>query len=89
MKDSDVEPETLYAWNGDVALAYQVVGEGRTDLLYLEGWSSNIDLAWDSPYLSGFLRALSRNGRLILSDKRGWASSDRFSRPTTCLRSRP
>jgi pimeloyl-ACP methyl ester carboxylesterase len=38
MKDSDVErPETLYAWNGDVALAYQVVGEGRTDLLYLEG----------------------------------------------------
>jgi hypothetical protein len=43
-------PETRYAWNGDVALAYQVVGEGPVDLLYYEGWASNIDLAWESPY---------------------------------------
>ncbi|HKE53987.1 MAG TPA: alpha/beta hydrolase, partial [Actinomycetota bacterium] len=72
-------PETLYAWKGDVALAYQVIGEGPNDLLYLEGWSSNIDEAWDSPHLSSFLRGLSRHGRLILSDKRGWGSSERFS----------
>src|SRR6266536_4588696 len=30
-------PETLFAWNGDVALAYQVVGEGAVDLVYLQG----------------------------------------------------
>jgi hypothetical protein len=49
-------PETRYAWIGDVALAYQVVGEGPVDVLYYQGWSSNIDLAWESPYLSRFLR---------------------------------
>jgi class 3 adenylate cyclase/pimeloyl-ACP methyl ester carboxylesterase len=72
-------PETLYAWNGDVALAYQVVGDGPMDLFYLQGWTSDIDLAWESPYLSSFLRRLSNHGRLILMDKRGWGCSDRFS----------
>jgi hypothetical protein len=67
-------PETLYAWNGDVALAYQIVGDGPMDLFYLQGWTSNIDLAWDSPYLSAFLRRLSGYGRLILTDRRGWAA---------------
>jgi pimeloyl-ACP methyl ester carboxylesterase len=72
-------PETRYAWNGDVALAYQVVGEGPIDLLYYQGWSSHIDLAWESPYLSRFLRGLSGHRRLILTDKRGWGCSERFS----------
>jgi class 3 adenylate cyclase/pimeloyl-ACP methyl ester carboxylesterase len=72
-------PETRYAWNGDVALAYQVVGEGAIDLLYYQGWSSNIDLAWESPYLSRFLGGLSGHRRLILTDKRGWGCSERFS----------
>jgi class 3 adenylate cyclase/pimeloyl-ACP methyl ester carboxylesterase len=72
-------PETRYAWNGDVALAYQVVGEGPIDLLYYQGWASNIDLAWESPYLSRFLRGLSGQSRLILTDKRGWGCSERFS----------
>jgi class 3 adenylate cyclase/pimeloyl-ACP methyl ester carboxylesterase len=72
-------PETRYAWNGDVALAYQVVGEGPLDLLYYQGWTSNIDLAWESPYLSRFLQGLSGHRRLILTDKRGWGCSERFS----------
>jgi class 3 adenylate cyclase len=80
MKDAVVDhPETRYAWNGDVALAYQVVGEGRVDLLYLQGWTSNVDLNWDSPFLASFLRGLSTHGRLILTDRRGWGCSDRFS----------
>jgi class 3 adenylate cyclase/pimeloyl-ACP methyl ester carboxylesterase len=72
-------PETVYAWNGDVALAYQVVGEGQIDLLYLQGWTSNIEFGWDSPHLAAFLRGLASYGRLILTDRRGWGSSDRFS----------
>jgi class 3 adenylate cyclase len=72
-------PETRYAWNGDVALAYQVLGEGSTDMLYLQGWCSQIDLAWESPYLSSFLRGLSANNRLLMTDRRGWGCSDRFS----------
>jgi class 3 adenylate cyclase len=80
LKDALVKrPETQYAWNGEVALAYQVIGDGPVDLVYMEGWSSNIDMAWESPYLSRFLLGLAKHGRLIPMDKRGWGSSERFS----------
>jgi len=72
-------PETLFAWNGDVALAYQVVGEGAVDLVYLQGYGSQVDMNWESPYLSRFLRGLARHTRLIITDRRGWGCSDRFS----------
>jgi hypothetical protein len=39
-------PETRYAWNGDVSLAYQVLGHADTDLLYLQGYCSNVDMNW-------------------------------------------
>ena len=71
-------PATRYAWNGDVALAYQLLGDGPTDLVYLQGWVSHIDLAWESPYLSSFLRDLASHARLIPTDRRGWGCSDRF-----------
>ena len=41
-----------FAWSGEVALAYQVVGEGPVDLLFLPGWFSNLDVQWESPYLA-------------------------------------
>jgi class 3 adenylate cyclase len=72
-------PETRFAWNGDVALAYQVIGDGRMDLLYLQGYASHVDLSWESPYLSRFLRGLAGHGRCIFTDRRGWGCSDRFS----------
>ena len=72
-------PETKYAWNGDVALAYQVVGDGPMDLIYLEGYVSHVDLNWESPYLARFLRGLAGHARLIVTDRRGYGCSDRFS----------
>jgi class 3 adenylate cyclase len=72
-------PETRYAWNGDVCLAYQVTAAGSLDLLYIQGYSSHVDLAWESQYLSRFLRGLAAHGRSILTDRRGWGCSDRFS----------
>jgi class 3 adenylate cyclase len=72
-------PETRYAWNGDISLAYQVLGEGRMDLLYLQGYCSHVDMNWESPYLSRFLQGLSRHARLIITDRRGWGCSERFS----------
>jgi class 3 adenylate cyclase/pimeloyl-ACP methyl ester carboxylesterase len=72
-------PETQYAWNGRVALAYQVIGDGPVDLLYLQGRYSNVDMNWESPYLAAMLRALARNTRLIITDRRGFGCSDRFS----------
>jgi class 3 adenylate cyclase/pimeloyl-ACP methyl ester carboxylesterase len=67
-------PETIYAWNGSVALAYQVIGEGPIDLLYLQGRCSHVDMNWESPY-----RALARHARVIITDRRGFGCSDRFS----------
>jgi hypothetical protein len=64
-----VGPDTRYAWNGDVALAYQIFGDGPTDLVYLQGWISNVELNWESPYLARFLRGLASLGRLVMSDR--------------------
>ncbi|MGZ8631304.1 MAG: adenylate/guanylate cyclase domain-containing protein, partial [Actinomycetota bacterium] len=72
-------PETRYAWNGDVALAYQVFGRGAVDLVYLQGYASHVDLNWASPYLARFLRGLASRARVIMTDRRGWGCSDRFS----------
>jgi len=72
-------PETRFAWTGDVSLAYQVCGAGPTDLVYLQGYCSNVDVNWESPYLSRFLRGLSGHARLIVTDRRGWGCSERFT----------
>jgi class 3 adenylate cyclase len=72
-------PETRFAWNGDVSLAYQVCGDGPTDLVYLQGFCSNVDVNWESPYLSRFLRGLGGLARLIVTDRRGWGCSERFT----------
>lgn len=72
-------PETSYAWNGDVSLAYQVMGDGPTDLLYLQGYCSQVDMNWESPHLAHFLRGLTRHARLIVTDRRGWGCSERFT----------
>jgi len=40
-------PRTRYARNGDVNIAYQVVGEGPLDLLFVPGWFSHLDFFWE------------------------------------------
>lgn len=75
MKSRDVR----YAWNGDTALAFEVFGEGPVDLIYLQGYTSHIDLNWQSPYLARFLRGLGAMARVLHTDRRGWGCSDRFS----------
>jgi class 3 adenylate cyclase len=72
-------PETRYAWNGEVSLAYQVVGRAEADLLYLQGYCSNVDMNWESRHLARFLRGLARHARLIVTDRRGWGCSERFT----------
>ena len=70
-------PETRYAKSGDVHIAYQVVGEGPIDLVFLPGWITHIELDWDDPRHSRFLRHLASFSRLIVFDKRGVGLSDR------------
>ena len=72
-------PPTRFAWNGDVSLAYQVCGDGPTDLLYLQGYCSNVDVNWDGAHLARFLSGLAAHARLVITDRRGWGCSERFS----------
>jgi len=72
-------PETRYTRCGNVAIAYQVVGNGSIDLLYAQGWLGNIEYAWESPDYARLLTRLSRFSRLILFDKRGTGMSDPVS----------
>ena len=69
-------PETRYTKSGGINIAYQVVGEGPLDLVYVPGWVSNVESCWEEPTHERFLRRLSRFSRLILFDKRGTGLSD-------------
>lgn len=70
-------PETKYAKSGGVNIAYQVVGSGRLDLVYVMGWVSNLDYFWEEPQFARLLNRLASFARLILFDKRGTGLSDR------------
>jgi class 3 adenylate cyclase len=74
-----VTPETLFARDGDVYLAYQVVGDRGPDLLFVPGPTFPIDLIWDEPTVAGYLRRLASFTRLILTDYLGCGSSDAVS----------
>ena len=72
-------PETRYARSGELRIAYQVVGSGPFDLVFVPGFVSNIDLFWEMPEWAYFFGRLSAFSRLILFDKRGTGLSDRVA----------
>jgi class 3 adenylate cyclase len=75
-------PETRYAKTGDgVHIAYQVLGAGPIDLVFMSTWFSHIDVQWEQPSLARFLQRLASFSRLILFDKRGTGESDPVSLP--------
>jgi pimeloyl-ACP methyl ester carboxylesterase len=69
-------PETSYARSGDISIAYQVVGDGPFDLVYVPGFLSHVELRWTVPSFAESLRELAAFSRLILFDKRGTGMSD-------------
>src|SRR5262245_32435455 len=74
-----MRPRTHYARSGDVNIAYQVVGEGLRDLVFVPGWVSNVEMFWEEPVVVRFLERLASFSRLILFDKRGTGLSDRMT----------
>ena len=72
-----MQPTTRYARSGSVSIAYQVVGDGPRDLVFVGGWVSHLESGWDEPLLARFRRRLASFSRLILFDKRGTGMSDR------------
>jgi len=79
-RDDAATPQTHYVESGGVHIAYQVVGEGERDLLFVPGLMSHLELAWDDPGTVSFYRRLASLGRLILFDKRDTGLSDRAPR---------
>lgn len=69
-------PDVAYARSGGVAIAYQVVGDGDVDLVFVPDWISNVVYGWEWPRWRNFYERLARSFRLILFDKRGTGLSD-------------
>jgi len=69
-------PETHYTLSGDVNIAYQVVGEGQLDLVFIPSLTHHVELVWENPPQAQFFSRLSSLGRLLLFDKRGSGLSD-------------
>ncbi len=71
-----MRPRTAFARLGDTRIGYQVLGEGPTDLVFLTGMSSHLDLRWEEPLNEYFLHRLASFSRVILFDRRGTGVSD-------------
>jgi class 3 adenylate cyclase len=76
MQATEIPPKTQYVRSGDIHIAYQVVGEGPRDIVYVPGWLSHVELAWELPELVHGFKRLASFARLILFDKRGTGMSD-------------
>lgn len=75
--DIRAQPRTEFATCGDVDIAYQVLGQGPIDLVYVPGWVSHIEYGWEYSGYAKFLKRLASFSRLIVFDKRGTGLSER------------
>jgi class 3 adenylate cyclase len=74
--------KTRYAKSGTVHVAYQVLGDGPGDLVYVQGAFTSLDVMWDLPAFRRFCEQLASFTRLIWFDKRGMGLSDRVQAGT-------
>ena len=70
-------PETRYAMSGDVAIAYQVMGDGPFDVVLVPGSPSSLEWFWRYELTARWMARLASFCRLIFFDKRGTGMSDR------------
>lgn len=78
-------PETNYAKSGNFNIAYQVLGDGPPDLVYVGDWGTHVEGQWEQPSFARFLNQLASFSRLTTFDQRGTGVSDPlpFGRPPT------
>lgn len=77
MSTAAAPPRTRYARSGAYSIAYQVVGDGDQNVVFIPGFVSHLDLQWEVPEMASFFRRLAGGRRLIIFDKRGTGLSDR------------
>ena len=74
----DLSPSPIrYARSGEVNIAWQEIGSGPIDIVFVMGWVSHLDWFWRDPSFAEFLRRLAMFARVILFDKRGTGLSDK------------
>jgi pimeloyl-ACP methyl ester carboxylesterase/DNA-binding CsgD family transcriptional regulator len=71
-------PPVRYVANDGVHLAYQIVGDGPVDVLFIHGFVSHVEAAWENEEFARFFQRLGALARVILFDKRGVGLSDRM-----------
>jgi pimeloyl-ACP methyl ester carboxylesterase len=84
--DASVSPApaaTRYADSSGIHLAWQSVGTGTIDIVFVPGFVSHVERAWEEPRAKRFLTSLSYLGRLIFFDRRGVGLSDRVGAAPT------
>ena len=69
-------PDVRYARSGDVAIAYQVVGDGPTNLVFVRAYASDLLSTWEQPLLVRHVLGLAAFSRVLMVDKRGTGLSD-------------
>jgi class 3 adenylate cyclase len=69
-------PETRYARSGEIHIAYQVVGEGPIDLVFVPSWISQVEHYWEEPAVARYFNRMASFSRLIMFDRRGSGLSD-------------
>ena len=72
-------PETKFADNGGLAVAYQVVGDGPVDILVMPNWFSNVEAYWDVPEFVRWFEYTTQFARFITFDQPGTGVSDPIS----------
>lgn len=78
-----VTPRVRFARSDGVDIAYQVLGDGPIDLVFVEGFMTHRQVMWELPAYARFCERLAEFSRLILFDKRGMGMSDRVAGATT------
>src|SRR3989442_6601491 len=73
----DETPIVRYARSGDLTIAYQVLGDGPFDLVWVPGLIGHLELEWEEPRTARLFRRLAAFSRFIRFDKRGSGLSER------------
>jgi class 3 adenylate cyclase len=76
-------PDVSYARNGDVSIAYAALGEGPIELVFVGGFVSHLEIAWEAEPVRHFFERLAAFARVIVWDKREQGLSDRLGQPPT------
>lgn len=76
--DGRVSSIVRYIRSNDAHIAYQVVGSGPIDIVFLPGGWGQLELRWEEPNYALLLQRLASVGRLIHFDRRGTGLSDRL-----------